>query len=234
MLITLVSVAACNKKSSSAAAVTPPVVTPPTDDGTDEVTRRCRIPVSYTNASAHETALEALVQARVHLRERPTTMCVAAEGTPLKRFNASLRFEYEDNYGLRWVTFRKRDLVYSNQQSGKFRLIYLDNYGYVELKTTENSAGRFTGVARLANIDSNSSYLDEIEEFLKKIRETCNEFPAKCLNPIFVIDPANNQPPTDAQIIQRAEEAFQGQHGAEPFVLGNVSIDPNDIESTLF
>lgn len=226
----------CSKKKSSSAG-SPVVVPVGGDDGgddTDELTRRCRIPVAFSNADTHEEALEALVQARVNRRERPTTMCVAAESQPLKRFGASLRFEYEDNYGLRWVTFRKRDLVYSEQSSSKFRLIYLDQYGYVELKTTKNAAGKLTGVARLANIDADTSYLDQIEDFLAEIKKTCNDYPAKCLNPIFMVDPTQGVPPTDAELVKRADEAFAGKHGAEPHTLGTVTFDEDLIEHTLF
>lgn len=227
---------ACGKKtgsgdSNSRTAI--PVDTGGGDD-TDELTRRCRIPVRFSNADTHEAALEALVQARVNRRERPTTMCVAAPTTPTKNFPASLRFEYEDNYGLRWVTFRKQDLVYSKQGSTGFRLLYLDIYGYVELKTTKNSAGKYSGSVRVANVNQADSYLDEIEEFLKLVEKTCLAYPAKCLNPIFITDPNANRPPTESEILQRASEAFQGQHGAEAFTLGTVTFDPNDIEANLF
>ncbi|MEZ4814140.1 MAG: hypothetical protein R3A80_02900 [Bdellovibrionota bacterium] len=226
---------ACGKKtgSSATATTTPPIVNPGSDNTDDEYTRRCRIPVRFSNGDAHEAALEALVQARVNRRERPTTMCIAAPLSPIKRFPASLRFEYEDNYGLRWVTFRKQDLVYSEQGSTKFRLLYLDMYGYVEVNAT-GSNGQYSGVARLANIDESSSYLDDIEEFLNTIKQTCNESPAKCLNPIFVTNPNSYRPPTETELLQRASEAFQGQHGAEVHTLGTVSFDANYIESTLF
>jgi hypothetical protein len=207
---------ACGKKSNSNTSNRPVTPTDPGDGGTDELTRRCRIPVRFSNADTHEAALEALVQARVNRRERPTTMCVAAPTTPTKKFPASLRFEYEDNYGLRWVTFRKQDLVYSKQSSTEFRLLYLDMYGYVELKTTKNSAGKFSGVARLANINQQDSYLEEIEEFLDMVKKKCLESP------------------TESQILQRAAEAFQGKYGAEPHTLGTVTFDPDDIEGTLF
>lgn len=224
---------ACSKKSSSGSSVVTPIPTDP-GSGDDELTRRCRIPVRFSDAEAHEEALEALVQARVNRRERPTTMCVAAPSTPTKRFPASLRFEYEDNYGLRWVTFRKQDLVYSKQGSSEFRLLYLDMYGYVELKTTRNSAGKFSGPVRVVNVNQEDSYLEEIEAFLDLIRETCMEFPAKCLNPIFVTDPNAGQPPTEAQILQKAADAFAGKNGAEPHTLGTVTFDADDIELNLF
>jgi hypothetical protein len=225
---------ACGKKTSGNSSSSIPVNPGDGGDDTDELTRRCRIPVRFTNTDAHEAALESLVQARVSRKERPTTMCVAAPTTPTKRFPASLRFEYEDNYGLRWVTFRKADLVYSEQSSSKFRLLYLDRYGYVDLKTTKNSAGKYSGSVRVAEIDQQDSYLEDIEEFLKKVRQTCREYPAKCLNPIFVTDPNAYNPPTEAQLLQRAEEAFQGKHRAKTHTLGTVTFDPNDIELTLF
>jgi len=226
---------ACSKsKGEDSGAVVTPVPVNPGDNTGDEYTRRCRIPVRFSNADAHEAALESLVQARVNRRERPTTMCLAAPLSPTKSFPASLRFEYEDNYGLRWVTFRKQDLVYSKQSSSEFRLIYLDMYGYVELKTTRNSEGKFSGTARLANIDENDSYLSEIDAFLELIRKTCTESPAKCMNPIFITDPNAGKPPTEAQLLQRANEAFQGKHGAEVHTLGTVTFDSDEIESTLF
>jgi hypothetical protein len=225
---------ACAKKSSSNKNPTINPIPVDTGGGTDELTRRCRIPVRFTNADAHEEALEALVQARVNRRERPTTMCVAAPTTPTKNFPASLRFEYEDNFGLRWVTFRKQDLVYSKQGSSEFRLLYLDMYGYVELKTTRNSAGKFAGSVRVANINYEDSYLQEIEDFLDLIKTTCMEYPAKCLNPIFYTDPNAGRPPTEAEILQRANDAFAGKHGAESHTLGTVTFDAGDIEGTLF
>lgn len=235
LVITTGGLMSCGKKSGTSGS-TPNITVNPSDpgDGTDEYTRRCRIPVRFSNADAHEAALEALVQARVNKRERPTTMCVAAPLSPTKSFPASLRFEYEDNYGLRWVTFRKQDLVYSIQSSSQFRLIFLDMYGYVELKTTRNSDGKYSGTARTANVDANSSYLKQIEDFLELIKKTCTESPAKCMNPIFVTDPNSGKPPTEAQLLQRANEAFQGKHGAEVHTLGTVTFDAEDIEGTLF
>jgi hypothetical protein len=53
------------------------------------------------------------------------------------------------------------------------------------------------------------------------------------LNPVFNVNPIE-PPPTEAQIIQRAEEAFAGQHGAQPFTLGTVQFNSTAIESTLF
>ena len=232
------SAVACSKKGSSTAPVVTPVT--PIDDGTDdetrdELTRRCRIPVQYSNATTHEAALEALVQATVDKKERPTTMCVAAEASPLKGFDASFRVEYEDNYGLRWVTFRSRDLVYSDRRNGSFRLLYLDEYGYVELKTTRNSStGKYSGQIRLANVSTEYSYLDKIEEFLDEIASTCNKSPVKCMNPIILADPISTQPPTESQILGYANDAFLGKNGAEPHTLGTVEFSSSMIEKLLF
>lgn len=236
LVLAIGNLGACSKKSSSSSGSTT-TVTPTDDTGddtNDELTRRCRIPVRFTDSAAHVDALEALVQATVERRERPTTMCIAAEASPLKRFGASLRFEYEDNFGLRWVTFRKKDLIYSSRESSKFRITYLDMYGYVDVKATRNSSGQYVGTARLANVDSSTSYLDQIEEFLSYIRKTCNESPTKCMNPIFISDPTSSRPPTEAELLKRADEALAGLHGADAFTLGTVSFKASDIESTLF
>jgi hypothetical protein len=225
---------ACSVKSqnSSGGATSTTGVTPPVNPPNPS-TRRCRIPVQYANETTHLAALEALAQAKVRKKETPTTMCVAAKTSPLKSFDASLRIEYEDNIGFRWVTLRSPDLVYSSQEGNNFRLIYLDQYGYVELKATENTSGVFNGTIRIANISPYNSYLSDIQAFLDLIKTTCNTTPAKCLNPIFNVNPIE-PPPTEAQIIQRAEEAFAGQHGAQPFTLGTVQFNSSAIESTLF
>jgi hypothetical protein len=234
LTIVLFTTSACSIKSqnsssgtTSTTGVTPPV-TPP-----NPTTRRCRIPVQYANETTHLAALEALAQAKVRKKETPTTMCVAAKTSPLKSFDASLRIEYEDNIGFRWVTLRSPDLVYSSQENNNFRLIYLDQYGYVELKATESTSGVLNGTIRIANISPYNSYLSDIQAFLDLIKTTCNTTPAKCLNPIFNVNPIE-PPPTEAQIIQRAEEAFAGQHGAQPFTLGTVQFNSSAIESTLF
>jgi hypothetical protein len=200
----------------------------------DELTRSCRIPVRYDDPAAHTAALEALVQANVRNKERPTTVCIGATATPLTRFNASFRTEYEDDYGLRWVTLRQASLVYSKQNAGQFRLIYLDRYGYVDVKTTLGTGETYSGNIRVANVSQYESYLSQIDAFLNLIRTTCSQSPVQCMNPIFVTDPLASMPPTDAQIIQRAEEAFQGLHGAESFTLGTISFDQSLIERTLF
>ena len=234
LTIVLFTTSACSIKSqnsssgaTSTTGVTPPV-TPP-----NPTTRRCRIPVQYANETTHLAALEALAQAKVRKKETPTTLCVAAKTSPLKSFDASLRIEYEDNIGFRWVTLRSPDLVYSSQENNNFRLIYLDQYGYVELKATESTSGVLNGTIRIANISPYNSYLSDIQAFLDLIKTTCNTTPAKCLNPIFNVNPIE-PPPTEAQIIQRAEEAFAGQHGAQPFTLGTVQFNSSAIESTLF
>jgi len=224
---------ACSVKSqnSSSGATSTTNVTPVTP--VNPTTRRCRIPLQYADEATHISALEALAQAKVRKKETPTTMCVAASSSPLKSFDASLRFEYEDNIGFRWVTLRSKDLVYSSQENNNFRLIYLDQYGYVELKATESLSGTLVGTVRIANISPYDSYLSDIQAFLDLIKTTCNTTPAKCLNPVFNVNPIE-APPTEAQIIQRAEEAFAGQHGAQPYTLGTVQFSSSAIESKLF
>jgi hypothetical protein len=233
VLLTVLFTSACSVKSqnSSAGQTSTTNVTPVTP--VNPTTRRCRIPVQYADETAHVAALEALAQAKIRKKETPTTMCVAAKTSPLKSFDASLRFEYEDNIGFRWVTLRSPDLVYSSQENNNFRLIYLDQYGYVELKATESLSGVLNGTVRIANISPYDSYLSEIQAFLDLIKTTCNTTPAKCLNPVFNVNPIE-APPTEAQIIQRAEEAFAGQHGAQPYTLGTVQFNSSAIESTLF
>lgn len=233
VLVTALVTSACSVKSqnSSAGQTSTTNVTPVTP--VNPTTRRCRIPVQYSDETAHIAALEALAQAKVRKKETPTTMCVAANISPLKSFDASLRIEYEDNIGFRWVTLRSKDLVYSNQENNNFRLIYLDRAGYVELKATESLSGMLAGTVRIANISPYDSYLSDIQAFLDLIKTTCSSTPAKCLNPVFNVNPIQ-APPTEAQIIQRAEEAFAGQHGAQPYTLGTVQFNSSAIESTLF
>ncbi len=230
VLVTALVTSACSIKSqnSSAGETSTTNVTPVTP--VNPRTRRCRIPVQYADEAAHIAALEALAQAKVRKKETPTTMCVAANKSPLKSFDASLRIEYEDNIGFSWATLRSKDLVYSNQENNNFRLIYLDLGGYVELKATESLSGTLAGTVRIANISSDDS---DIQAFLDLIKTTCSTTPAKCLNPIFNVNPIQ-APPTEAQIIQRAEEAFAGQHGAQPYTLGTVQFNSSAIESTLF
>jgi hypothetical protein len=232
-IILLTSACSVKSQETSTGATTPVDNTTTTTTTTKPSTRSCRIPVLYADETTHIAALEALAQAKVRKKETPTTICVAANTSPLKSFDASLRVEYEDDIGLRWVTFRSPDLVYSSQENNNFRLIYLDKYGYVELKATETLSGVVSGVVRIANISSYDSYLSEIEAFLELIKTTCNTTPAKCLNPIFNVNPVE-APPTEAQILQRAEEAFAGQRGAQSFTLGTVQFNSSEIQKTLF
>ena len=224
----------CGKQTFGGATVSTAPGQPLATDYTDELTRRCRVPIRYTDSSAHIAALESLVQAVVSKKETPTTMCVAAELSPIKNFNASFRVEYEDDYGLRWVTFRKESLIYSNQLAGQFRLLFLDKYGYVDLNTTISGSNTYTGTVRMANISQYNSYLSQINTFLNLIRTTCTESPAKCINPVFIQDPYAALPPTEAQILQRASDAFAGQYGADVRTLGTVTFDSSFIERTLF
>lgn len=235
-LIIVLLTSACSVKSqnTSTGASSPVDTTTTTTTTTNPpTTRSCRIPVLYADEATHIAALEALAQAKVRKKETPTTVCVAAKTSPLKSFDASLRIEYEDDIGLRWVTLRSPDLVYSSQENNNFRLIYLDKYGYVELKATESLSGVVSGVIRIANISPYDSYLSEIQAFLDLIKTTCNTTPAKCLNPVFNVNPIE-VPLTEAQILQRAEEAFAGQHGAQPFTLGTVQFNSSAIQTTLF
>ena len=233
VLVVALVTSACSVKSqnSSSGEVSATNVTPVTP--VNSRTRRCRIPVQYADETAHLSALEALANRKIRKKETPTTMCVAESNTSLKSFDASLRFEYEDNIGFVWVTKSSKDLVYSSQENNNFRLIYLDKEGYVELKARESLSGTLVGTVRIANISPSDPFNSDIQAFLDLVRTTCSSTPAKCFNPIFNVNPIQ-VPPTEAQVIQRAEEAFAGQHGAQPYTLGTVQFNSSAIESTLF
>lgn len=162
----------------------------------------------------------------------PVTVCIAAQSSPLNGFGASFRVEYEDNIGLHWVTFRSDDLIYSTWENNTFRIIYYDQYGYVQLNASMSN-GNYYGTIQAADTTNNTVYADEINSFLQDIQNTCSGNIAACLNPLYY-DPTYSSGSTTSSILQQANNAFAGQDNIISYTLGTVTFSASDISPTLF
>lgn len=183
--------------------------------------RECSNVIQNSSKAALVNSLEGLFFRSISNIELPATMCVDSLGSELTNFDAAIRFEYEDDVGIRSLDFTENELIYSSRKDNKIHLLFLDGAGYVEIKGTKGSTGEYTATVRIANLPTQSSYYDELNAWLDDLYDFCNTSPAKCVNVMYVPSQPNYYP-SQTKVLEEAAIYLNGGRGADAYTLGTV------------
>jgi hypothetical protein len=229
MLLTMLAVTACGKKKTTAGSATPapapitPSNVPPPSPGPSGEIRICSLVIENLSVNA----LEAYMFRSIENMRGPATACLKFYGTG-KYFDAAIRIEYEDDFGVRSYNMVKDYTIFSEIKDGKLRILWLDSSGFVELKGTKLANGKYRTTVRFSNlpqqngIQVQSNVFNDVYTACKNGTYTVNQC-ANWSQPVYYPDwNLNNGYYTEAQMLKLADEYLAGQHGSEAYTLGRI------------
>ncbi|NCN26484.1 hypothetical protein GW915_02825 [bacterium] len=242
MALTLVVSSSCGKKKTKSANSDPieePVANnnrnnqlPNNDFNQAADVRIC--PTQIVN-NLSVNALEAYMFTVVEEMEGGASWCMKLYGTG-KYFDAALRIEYEDNFGVRSYNLLSQHIVFSEIKDGKLHLLWLDEAGFIEVKGYRQPNSSWRARIRFANLPEQSEIAAQnVDDIYSDVFNKCKSGQytfSQCwgTNVVYYPEwPQNNGNLSEADLLKYADEYLNGQHGADAHTLGYINFNMSDV-----
>lgn len=237
MVLVLALASACGKKksSTSVATTTPPTTTfNPAPTNTDIPNSDIRIcSLDITNLSINALAAY-MFTGTVENMDGPASACLKLYGTS-KYFDAAIRIEYEDDFGIHSYNMVKDYTIFSEIKNNALRVIWLDNSGFVELKGSKQSNGKYLTTIKFSNL-ATTDVAHTYNSTFSSVYDNCKNgyyTVAQCANwtqPIYTSSwGLNGGYYSESQMLTLVDQYLAGQYGSSAYTLGKIQFYLSDV-----
>jgi hypothetical protein len=174
-----------------------------------------------------------MYQAVENLRGQ-VTACVKLYGTS-KYFDAALRIEYVDDFGVTSYNLVTDYTIFSEIKNNTLRVVWLDKSGFVELKGSRQTNGKYLATIKFSNLpQKSSSYY--FSSSANSVYDNCHSGVysfSQCATwsqPVYISNwTPNNGYYTETQLLQLVDEYLAGQHGSSAYTLGRIEFNLSSV-----